>query len=180
MDPRPTQPDDWRWINEAQFLRQCRWEAYRSSGPGGQKRNKTSSAVRMVHEPTGLSAIASESRAQSRNRAKALQRLRQRVVLEQRCPLDPQRFALPPWFVELRGHRGRLEVPRAGELYLPAVGVVMDVLAASGWSISAAAALLGIGTANLARFLEDDEKLWAKVNQMRSAAGLRTLVRRER
>jgi protein subunit release factor B len=47
-----------------QLLADCRWEAFRGPGPGGQKRNKTSSAVRITHLPTGLSAIATESRSQ--------------------------------------------------------------------------------------------------------------------
>ena len=44
----------------------------RASGPGGQKRNKTSSAVRITHEPSGISAIANESRSQAENRRRAL------------------------------------------------------------------------------------------------------------
>lgn len=52
-----------------------RVEAYRSSGPGGQHANKTSSAVRVTHLPTGLTAVAQEERSQHRNRALALARL---------------------------------------------------------------------------------------------------------
>ncbi len=52
-----------------------RVEAFRSSGPGGQHANKTSSAVRVTHTPTGLVAVAQEERSQHRNRALALARL---------------------------------------------------------------------------------------------------------
>jgi len=45
-------------------------------GPGGQHRNKTESAVRLVHLPTGLKVTATERRSQARNRARALERLR--------------------------------------------------------------------------------------------------------
>src|SRR5271155_3533658 len=77
---------DLRKLTDEQLLAQCRVEAYRGSGPGGQKRNKTSSAVRITHEATGLSAIGTESRSQSQNKSKALRRLRLRLALEIREP----------------------------------------------------------------------------------------------
>lgn len=50
-------------------------EFYRGSGPGGQHRNVTDSAVRIRHLPTGIVVQASESRSQARNREVALERL---------------------------------------------------------------------------------------------------------
>jgi peptide chain release factor len=50
-------------------------ETMRASGPGGQHVNKTSSAVRVTHTPTGLVATAREERSQHRNRKLALARL---------------------------------------------------------------------------------------------------------
>jgi len=52
-----------------------RFEAYRASGPGGQHVNKTNSAVRVIHLPTGLTATAQEERSQHRNKALAIARL---------------------------------------------------------------------------------------------------------
>jgi peptide chain release factor len=52
-----------------------RFETLRSSGPGGQHVNKTESAVRLTHLPTGLSVLAREERSQHRNRSLALARL---------------------------------------------------------------------------------------------------------
>src|SRR5476649_291375 len=68
----------WTDLNDAQLLAQCAIDTYRASGPGGQKRNKTSSAVRIRHLPSGLLLIAEESRSQHANRVKALKRLRDR------------------------------------------------------------------------------------------------------
>lgn len=57
------------------LLADCDVETYRSSGPGGQKKNKTESSVRVRHRPSGLVRIATESRSQSRNREAALERV---------------------------------------------------------------------------------------------------------
>src|SRR5215212_4031085 len=76
----------WTALTDAQLLAQCAVDTYRASGPGGQKRNKTSSAVRLRHGPTGLLVIAEESRSQHENKAKALRRLRQALYLKLRDP----------------------------------------------------------------------------------------------
>src|SRR5262245_3686477 len=57
------------------LLAECDVETYRASGPGGQHRNKTESAVRMTHVPTGIVRVATEHRSQLRNRELALERI---------------------------------------------------------------------------------------------------------
>ncbi len=52
-----------------------RLETFRAGGPGGQHQNKTESAVRATHLPSGLSVTAREERSQHRNKALALERL---------------------------------------------------------------------------------------------------------
>src|SRR5438552_12915927 len=77
----------WTTLTDAQLLDQCEVDTYRASGPGGQKRNKTSSAVRLRHPPSGLIVIAEESRSQHENRERALKRLRQALYLKLREPM---------------------------------------------------------------------------------------------
>ena len=170
----PFDPVAWRLTTDEIILRDCRWEAFRASGPGGQKRNKTSSAIRLVHAPTGIAAIANESRSQAANRKVALRRLRHRMVVELRAVIEPENFVLPEWFKHLCS-KGRLEVAERGEYYLAAAGLVLDVLASRAWSVSEAAVMLGLSTGNLVRFLQRDEKVMAQVNAMRVRGGLKPL-----
>lgn len=67
-------------VNETRFdLREVRWETMRASGPGGQHVNRTESAVRVTHLPTGVQATAMEERSQHRNRKLALARLTKKL-----------------------------------------------------------------------------------------------------
>lgn len=52
-----------------------RWDVFRGSGDGGQKKQKTSSGVRCTHEPSGAVGHATDSRMQSQNRKTAFERM---------------------------------------------------------------------------------------------------------
>jgi protein subunit release factor B len=54
-------------------------ETYRSSGPGGQRKNKTETSVRLRHLPSGITVVATEHRLQSQNLRLAFERLRGRL-----------------------------------------------------------------------------------------------------
>ena len=60
-------------------LREVRLEYFKSSGPGGQRKNKRLTAVRALHLPTGLVAVGQERRSREANRRLALTRLEARL-----------------------------------------------------------------------------------------------------
>jgi ribosome-associated protein len=85
-------PSDQKYDIDPKILKkQVIIETYRSSGPGGQRKNKVETAVRLKHLPSGLTVIATEHRSQAENRKLALERLRERLIKLNR----PRRRRIP-------------------------------------------------------------------------------------
>lgn len=59
---------------------EIKYQAIRSSGPGGQHVNKVSSAIRAIHEPTGIQVVVMDTRSQHQNRKLAEERLQKKVA----------------------------------------------------------------------------------------------------
>ena len=110
------------------LIAQCEVDRYRASGPGGQHRNKTESAVRLRHKPSGVSAIGEDSRSQAENKVHAVRRLRSAIALEVREPValdaiehlcQDAKVGVDPKLGKMIGALGegitRVEYGRAGE-----------------------------------------------------------------
>src|SRR4030042_1895848 len=115
----PTQPtpegeapssrrDAWLRLDDAALLKECHQERYRASGPGGQRRNKVETAIRLHHRPSGIVAQAEESRSPEENRTRAIRRLRERMALELRAPFDLGAPPVAPELAEALGPPGPL------------------------------------------------------------------------
>jgi len=188
------QPDE-------KLLAECTVETYRSSGPGGQHRNKRDSAVRLTHRPTGVVATATERRSQHENRHRALARLRRAIALRVREAVVLGGMPTPP----LRGHAspqgtdhaqpttgwachpplapisgalrtaladpGWPRISQKSDAYLPAAAQVLDFLEAMEGKTSDVAASLGTSTASLVKFLRLDDDLWEEANRIRKRFG---------
>ncbi len=163
-----TPPDDGKSKLD-QLLGDCEETFTRTGGPGGQKRNKTSNAVRITHRPTGISAAADTSRSQAVNRRLALERLAVKLAVQQRKPP-----VAPAGFAE-HTPAGRLECRNSHDDFPDVLGFVLDVLAASGWPLRDAAARLGVTSASLVGFLQQEPEAMTHLNQQRHLAGLKSL-----
>ena len=85
-------------IDRSRLEKEVRVETYRASGPGGQHRNVTESAVRLTHIPSGVVVVSADSRSQHRNKQTAFERLMRRLialnrVLVRRIPTRRSRAA---------------------------------------------------------------------------------------
>src|SRR6185437_2347084 len=167
----------WLNLSDEALLEDCRFDAFRGPGPGGQKRNKTSNSIRLTHLPTGISVIAGESRSQAENKMRALRRLKLRLAVEVRHAIDPRGFEPPPWFREVV-QLGRLAVSHRNEHYARTAALVLDLLDSRRGAIGDVGKLLGVSTSSVAKFLMEEPQLWSAANAIRKAASLPPLERR--
>ena len=66
--------------SDEDLLKECNVDTFRAGGKGGQHLNKTESAVRMTHLPTGTVVSCQDERSQYQNKRKCLLQLRQKLV----------------------------------------------------------------------------------------------------
>ena len=139
-------------LSEQQLLAECRCDTMRGTGPGGQKRNKTESAVRVTHVATGLFAVDDVERSQHINRHHALQKLRLEFAFHLRC-------APAPW---------KQPVPSPSSDNFPLwAAVALDALFATDFKLADAVVILGTTTSQLVKHLQKLPALWQFVNAER-------------
>ena len=164
---------DYLLASDDALIHQCEVDRYRASGPGGQHRNKTESAVRLRHKLTGVTAIGEDSRSQAENKVHAVRRLRAALALEVREPslaISPRLAAFVAAGTAPLGAKTRL----TGE-YWASIGELLDLLVANALEIGTTAQQLGITTGAMSKLLLHDEQVGRVVNDLRRAKGMRPL-----
>ena len=159
------------------MIAQCEVDRYRASGPGGQHRNKTESAVRLRHKLTGVSAIGEDSRSQAENKMHAVRRLRSAIAIQVREPVILEGFVPSP---RLAGFVAKGTAPLGAKTrvtgeYWAAMAELLDLLVAGDVEIAHTAQRLGISTGALSKLLLHDELVGRTVNDLRRAKNLRPL-----
>ena len=161
----------WLALPPDNLLRDCLQARFQGSGPGGQKRNRVYSGVRVSHPGSGLSAESVDSRASLRNLHAALFRLRLGFALAAAYgERDPARCAAevpqPPF---------RAAANSAHEDYPRFLLRALHQLAWHKGRLAPAAAALDCTASALTRFFKADKAAWAKAKDIREANGLHAL-----
>ncbi|RAL43022.1 hypothetical protein DM860_009804 [Cuscuta australis] len=169
-------------LSEEQLLRQCEMDTFKSSGPGGQHRNKRESAVRLKHRPTGIVAQAAEDRSQHMNRASAVKRLRAQLALKVRNNIDLDAYAPPEELLQILPAKSSIKGSHSGSTigpnnpkFIPGMQALLDLVFAVEGSISEAAKKLGLSTGALSRLILSDDSLRMAVNEFRASKGMKPL-----
>ncbi len=156
------------------LLTECDVRRYRSSGPGGQHRNKTQTAVELTHRPTGVRGIGQERRSQAQNHSRALFRLRVNLALSVRGGVGPGWEPSGLW--RRRCKSGRVAVNPSHEDFPAVLAEALDVISAKEMDVPAAAAALGCTASQLIKLAKAEPRALAWINQRRMELGLGELL----
>ena len=145
--------DDWLKLSDSELEKACRLDFFKASGRGGQKRNKTSNAVRLTHEPSGIALSDCSGRSQHKNRVAALKKLRYQIALQVR--IVP---GTPP---------ARFDVSLSNDEYPMFTAHILDIINDSDFIISQSAQCLELSTSKLIKILQRDKTLWQLIQEHR-------------
>jgi hypothetical protein len=156
----------WAWLSlpPDSLLKDCRQSRFQGSGPGGQKRNRVYSGVRLSHAGSGLAAECVDSRASARNVGEALSRLRLAMALAAAPDGDPA-----------PGAPFRPEANPAHPDYARGALRALSLLGSHAGQLAPAASALGCTPSALTRFLKEEKSVWARAREIRLANGLHPL-----
>jgi peptide chain release factor-like protein len=155
------------------LLRECTVRHERRRGPGGQHRNKTESAVVLLHTPTGIEGQAAERRSQHDNHRVAVTRLRVNIALAVRTASLAE--AAPTGLWKSRCHDGKIGCSPDHEDFAPLLAEALDVLHARNGHLAGSAEQLGVTPSQLVKFLKHEHRALLLLNEERRWQGLHPL-----
>ncbi len=161
-------------VDDRVLERQCQVEPLRRSGPGGQRRNKVQTGIRLLHRPTGLRVEAAERRSREENRRVALRRLRMELALVVRTGNGPEGFPSPAW--QKRCHQGRLSLAPSSKEFPALLAEALDCIACFKADVKRAAEQLGCTPSQLVKLLKRQPQALELVNRWRKEQDLPALL----
>jgi len=177
----------WAWLSlpPESLLKQCFQARFQGSGPGGQKRNRVYSGVRLTHVASGLSAESVDSRASARNLGEALSRLRLALALAA-VPGDPAKAGNDPGNAGVTEASGPTGDPAPATPFRAAANPshadyargalrALSLLRFHAGQLAPAAAALGCTPSALTRYLKEEKSVWARAREIRIGNGLHPL-----
>jgi hypothetical protein len=130
----------------------CRLEFCRGSGNGGQKRNKTSSAVRVTLKELAISAEDCTERSQKLNRSKALQKLRRKIAMTVRQDISDEIITI---------------VAPSNNRYPLFLARLIDLLSSVNYSFKECGLKLNLSSSQVEKLLRRDASLWQFIQSKR-------------
>lgn len=155
---------------------EVKYEATRSTGPGGQHRNRVATAIRVTHLPTGVSAMGTERRSQLENKKMALYRLRHKLALTHRSAINDDDLCSPAaytpseaWARRLKGQKIKVSVTH--DAFPALLAEVLDRLYVDLDDIGETASAFGVSNSQLIKFLASDRHALHQLNERRKKNG---------
>ena len=139
----------------------------RRSGPGGQHRNKTETAVIVQHNETGLRGEANERRSQAENRRLAIFRLRLVLAVGVREPIDEESSVSELWKNRIKNHRLSISDEHAD--FPSILSEALDCIASNEYQVDVAATRLLVSSSQLVKLLKQHRPAFELVNRQRQA-----------
>ncbi|GAY66151.1 hypothetical protein CUMW_246500 [Citrus unshiu] len=155
-------------LMDDELFRECEMDTYKSSGPGGQHRNKRESAVRLKHVPTGVIAQATEDRSQLKNGASTLSRLRTLLALNVRSSVNLDAYSPPLQLLQILPPKSTIRSSEVG----PQIGPNNPKFALR---MQAKLLYVMLSTGALSRLILSDDSLRMAVNAFRTPKGMKPL-----
>jgi len=161
-------------LGDDAILAACTERRTRSTGPGGQHRNKVEIAVILRHDATGIEGAASERRSVVDNRRMALRRLRVNLALEVRH-VPPDLTQTPSGLWRSRVKNKQIVLNPDHRDFPAMLAEAIDHIAHYRWDVAKAAQWLDCSTSQLVKMLKHEHRAIELVNRERRQHGMRAL-----
>lgn len=139
-------------LNEEELGRIVEFDFFKRSGNGGQKRNKTSSAVRVTLKELAISAEDCTERSQKLNRSKALQKLRRKIAMTVRQDISDEIITI---------------VAPSNDRYPLFLARLIDLLSSVNYSFKECGLKLNLSSSQVEKLLRRDASLWQFIQSKR-------------
>lgn len=160
-------------IDPDELLKSCTITKGRSSGPGGQHRNKVSTHVTVLHTPTGCSGQAGERRSAKENQSVALKRLRHILAIEIRLPVPAGDIRSDLW--RSRCKNNRISCSSSHKDYPAMLAEALDVLEAMAYEPAQAALRMECSTSQILKLIASHPPAFVYLNAQRAKHNLHPL-----
>ena len=161
-------------LDDEALLKHVMLDFGRSSGPGGQHRNRKATACTATHTPTDISGEATERRRQSENRKMAISRLRRTLAIQLRRKLALDTYKCTELW-EGRRSGEQLAINPKHRDYPCILAEALDVIFTSEFNMNGAATTLQISATQLLKIVAHDNDALKWLNDERKECGLSVL-----